>query len=150
MILQKGTVRKMFGQKQRQNYPGYAPFHKYLDTLGIKNSDLDYGKGLVFTSAKDKLEIPVKVPKNGVYDLYVRYMENKEGGTVRMYFDESPINIIRHAGFPKQPGKFIWKNVGTLNLENGTHTLSLENVKGFNAVNLFLLIKARDIAIFSK
>ena len=130
--------------KTATNDPGYAPFHKYLDTLGIKNSDLDYGKGLVFTSAKDKLEIPVKVPENGVYDLYVRYMENKEGGTVKMYLDENPINIINTKD-PQQPSKFIWKNVGRLNLENGKHTLSLENVKGFNAVNLFLLIKARDM-----
>ena len=71
-------------------------------------------------------------------------MENKEGGTLGIYIDDSPINVINTKD-PQQPGKFIWKNVGRLNLENGKHTLSLENVKGFNAVNLFLLIKTEDI-----
>jgi hypothetical protein len=130
--------------KTATNDPGYAPFHKYLDKIGLENSDLDYGMGLVFTSAKDKLEIPVEVSEDGVYDLYVRYMENKGGGMIRIYFDDAPVNIINTKD-TQQSGKFIWKNVGRLNLENGKQTLSLENIKGFNAVNLFLLIKTKDI-----
>ena len=37
------------------NDPIQGPFHSYLDMFSISNSDIDYGKGLVFTWSHDKL-----------------------------------------------------------------------------------------------
>jgi hypothetical protein len=129
--------------KAGTNDPTYAPFHKYLDLFGITNSDLDYGLGLVFTSAKDKLNIPMEIPEAGEYDLYVRYMENEEGGTMKIYLGDTPIDIINSKD--KQSDKFIWKKVGKMDLEQGKHTISLENVDGLNAVNVLVFIPSDKI-----
>lgn len=129
--------------KAGTNDPAYAPFHKYLDLFGITNSDLDYGQGLVFTSAKDKLNMPMEIPEAGEYDLYVRYMENEEGGTMKIYLGNNPIDIINSKD--KQSDKFIWKKIGKMDLEKGKHTISLENVKGLNAVNVLVLIPSDKI-----
>ena len=123
--------------------PAYAPFHKYLDIFGIKNSDLDYGLGLVFTSAKDRLEIPMEVPNSGAYDVYVRYMKNEEGGTMKIYLENDQIDIIHSKD--EQSAKFVWKKIGKMDLEKGKQTISLENVNGLNAVNAFVLIPSDKI-----
>jgi hypothetical protein len=118
--------------------PAYAPFHKYLDLFGIKNSDLDYGHGLVFTSAKDVLDIPIQIQDSGTYDVYLRYMKNEEGGTMKVYLENMLIDIIHSKD--ELPAKFVWKKIGKMDLENGRQTISIENVNGLNAVNVFVLI----------
>jgi hypothetical protein len=124
------------------NDPIHGPFHTYLDKLSIKNSDIDYGKGLVLTSAKDKLEIPIKVTKSDLYNLYFRYMKNEQGGTMKIYLDKNPINTINTLD---EHNRFVWKNIEMLNLTSGKHTLTLENIRGLNAVNIFVLAPSREI-----
>lgn len=123
--------------------PAYAPFHKYLDLFGIKNSDLDYGDGLVFTSAKDVLDVPVQIQDSGAYDVYLRYMKNEEGGTMKVNLDNKLIDIIHSKD--ELPAKFVWKKIGKMDLENGRQTISIENVNGLNAVNVFVLIPSDEV-----
>ncbi|HIH71984.1 MAG: putative membrane protein, conserved [Thermococcales archaeon 44_46] len=82
------------------------------------------------------LEIPFKVDKTDNYRLFIRYFKNQKGGAIRVYLDETPIYIETK----DQLNKFVWKDLGTFKLEKGKHKIVLENVRGFNAVNLFALV----------
>jgi hypothetical protein len=124
------------------NEPIQGPFHAYLDRLSVRNSDIDYSKGLVFTWANDRLEIPINVAKSDRYTLYMRYMENEQGGSMRIYFDNELIRGINSLG---QKNEFVWKSIGELDITRGKHTLNLENIRGLNAVNIFALVPSREI-----
>jgi archaellin len=124
------------------NDPIQGPFHAYLDRFSVKNYDIDYGKGLVFTWANDKLEVPINVAKSGSYTLYVRYMENKQGGSMNIYFDN---NLISGINSLDEKNKFVWKDIGELDITRGRHTVSLENIHGLNAVNIFALVPSQEI-----
>jgi len=82
------------------------------------------------------LEIPFKVDKDDNYKLFIRYFKNQKGGEIKVYLNSKSIEIKTK----DQLNKFVWKDLGTFYLEKGEHKIVLENVKGFNAVNLFALI----------
>ncbi|RLF04102.1 MAG: hypothetical protein DRJ64_07420, partial [Thermoprotei archaeon] len=82
------------------------------------------------------LEIPFKVNKPDNYKLFIRYFKNQKGGTIKVYLDDESITISTR----DQLNKFVWKDLGTFRLGKGEHQIILENVRGFNAVNLFALI----------
>jgi len=86
------------------------------------------------------LKIPFSVDKTDTYKLFIRYFKNQEGGEIKVYLDGRPIEISTK----DQLNKFIWKELAICHLEKGKHTLILENVKGFNAVNLFALIPEKE------
>jgi hypothetical protein len=118
-------------------------FHKYLeDQYAIKNSDLDYGKGIAFTSGQDKIGIPIEIKGHDHYDLYLRYLKNAYGGSMKIYLDENPIGTVNTQD---EHNKFVWENIGTFDMTNGKHVLTLENIDGLNAVNIFVLIPSREI-----
>ena len=116
--------------------PLHGEWHPYLEREGIENWDFDYGKGLVFTYTKDSLPMKIDIQKSGIYDLYMRYLQNHKGGKIKILIDEQTSEI----NTTSQIDDFVWKKVDTINLSEGEHTLTLENVDGFNAVNIFALI----------
>lgn len=86
------------------------------------------------------LEISFNVDKTDTYRLFIRYFKNQEGGKIKVHIDSERITI----NTKDQLNRFIWKDLGTYPLEKGKHTLVLENVRGFNAVNLFALIPEEE------
>ncbi|NJE06991.1 hypothetical protein E3E31_00265 [Thermococcus sp. M39] len=86
------------------------------------------------------LEIPFKVDKTDNYKLFIRYFKNQKGGAIRVYLDGTPIYIKTK----DQLNKFVWEDLGTFKLEKGEHKIVLENVRGFNAVNLFALVPENE------
>jgi hypothetical protein len=129
--------------------PINAEFHPYLKNLGIENWDFDYGKGLVITKASNtNLSVPIEVAnhnndtnsENNAFHLFVRYFKNQKGGHINIHLDGKLINEVDT--FDMISNKFVWKNVGAINLtkENEKHSLTLENIDGFNAVNVFAIV----------
>jgi len=120
------------------NDPLNGPFHNYfVKQFPMTNSDIDYGKGMVITWSKDKLDVPLGVKTEGLYDVYVRYLASVYGGTIRLYFDDTAMKNLQTKS---QVNKFMWAKVGTVSANQGQHLFRLENNNGFNAVNLFALI----------
>jgi hypothetical protein len=130
----------MVWSKAQTDDPLHGPFHEYLDAFRIANTDQDYDKGLVFTWAQDKLKIPFEVKADGSYDLYVRYMKNPSGGTLKVNVENDNRNETMEVSTTDMLTEFVWKNIGTFNLTQGRHSLILENSYGFNAVNILALI----------
>jgi hypothetical protein len=136
----------------RARDPIHADFHPYLKDLGIENWDFDYGKGLVETQAIGaNISIPIEIEdkdknngsKDSTYDLFMRYFKNQKGGPIKVYVDDKLVNEIDT--FDEISNKFILEKVASVNLTKGKHRLTLENVAGFNAVNIFALIPSEEL-----
>jgi len=87
------------------------------------------------------LEMSFKVSRPGDYKLFVRYFENQKGGAIRVYLDG---RLIAKISTVSQLNRFVWRDLSILNLEADRHVLTLENVEGFNAVNVFVLIPVEE------
>jgi hypothetical protein len=125
--------------------PDNGQFHPFLNSLGIENWEFDYGKGLVITHAMgEKISMPVQIPKDGEFDFFIRYLENQKGGIIKTYVDDKPISELDTQD--DRDSRFLWKKLSNssspLYLTKGKHTLTLENVAGFNAVNIIAVLPA--------
>jgi hypothetical protein len=120
----------------------HGPFHSYLEKdFGINNTDVDFGKGLVFTWDRDELQVPLEVEGTTDYHLFARYLESEAGGEMKVSLNGKTVNIFTNSS----ENKFVWKDIGIFDLPNGKHTLMLENDNGLNAVNVFALIPSHAL-----
>ena len=126
----------------RADIMSYNPWYLILmKNFNIKSWDLDYGKGLVFTWAKNTtLEIPFNIIKTDNYKLFIRYFKNQKGGKIKIKIDNKIITLNTR----NQLNKFVWEDLGTFKLKKREHKITLKNVNGFNAVNLFALIPENE------
>jgi hypothetical protein len=120
----------------------HAEWHPYLEEQDIENWDFDYGEGVVFTSAPASLVVPLKVDKSGGYELFVRFFRNRKGGRIRLDFDKK---LIKEINTKSQIDGFVWRKAGEVSLGQGGHELTLENIGGFNAVNVLALIPKKKV-----
>ena len=124
--------------------PGNAWFTPYMEDLRMQNSDFDYGKGLVITEATGaKLSMPIDVEDSGYHELFMRFLKSQKGGTLRVYLDNSLLDEINSRD-DRSNNNFEWQKIGSsssspLYLSEGKHTITIENIAGFNAVNLFAI-----------
>jgi hypothetical protein len=127
--------------------PDFGVFHPHLEGLGMQNWEFDYGKGLVITQAMGaKIAITTEIQESGEYDLFLRYLKNQKGGPIRVYFDDRVIREINSEDYERSSNNFVWENLGSsLNISKGKHTIMLENVAGFNAVNILAAVHTNEI-----
>jgi len=85
----------------------------------------------------NSLDMPFNVKKDGSYELFIRYFKNQDGGKIGLHLDGDLLDIIETED---QLNKFTWNHLKALDLTQGNHTLTLGNIGGFNAVNIFALI----------
>jgi len=130
--------------------PENADFQLYLNNLGIENWEFDYGKGIVMTKAMGaKLSVPVEIEnqnadsKDNNFYLFMRYLKNQKGGLIKISLDGKVIKEVD--SFDRITNKFAWEMIHSMNLTKGRHTLTLENVAGFNAVNIFAFIPPNEM-----
>jgi len=86
------------------------------------------------------LEIPYTIPKTARYILLARVFQNQQGGRILVKNDQEnyPINTR------DQLNKFTWIQLDNTTLQKGQHKITLTNLEGFNAVNLFALVPAQE------
>lgn len=109
-------------------------FNPYLEQFGVECWGSDYDKGAVFTSASSqRLDMSFDGGSGGNFTLFARVFENAAGGSLDFYVDgKTPETVDTRS----QTDRFVWKLVGVFSLTSGTHSLTLENTQGLNAVNL--------------
>lgn len=139
--------------KSSTNDPINAEFHSRLRSLGMSNWDLDYGKGLIITKSMGvNISIPVNIQdiketnddSTETFQLFVRLLENQKGGAVNIYFDGELMGHINT--YDKISNNFKWISLGPLHALDGKHTLTLQNVAGFNAVNILAIVPPNEMA----
>ncbi|MHA1665149.1 MAG: hypothetical protein ACTSVW_04890 [Candidatus Njordarchaeales archaeon] len=86
------------------------------------------------------LKIPFKLKKTDEYVFFIRLFKNQRGGMIKIQLDDKTYILNTE----DQLNKFVWQYVDTLTLEKGSHKIILTNLKGFNAVNLFVLIPKHE------
>jgi hypothetical protein len=123
--------------------PGNAWFTPYLENFGMENWDFDYGKGLVITEAMGaKLSMPISLPETDRYDIFLRFLKNQKGGIINVYLDDKLVQQVNTMA--ESSNEFVWQEITNDKSPNylakGEHTITLENVAGFNAVNIFGII----------
>jgi hypothetical protein len=121
---------------------GAWPF--YMKNSGLQNWQQDYGLGLVWTNGHVPLNMPFGVDRTGDYHILVRYFHSTSGHSgIQVSLDDEQISQIATKG---RPTEWVWKDLGTFNLERGRHTLSIKNVRGLNAVNLLAVVPSDELA----
>lgn len=129
--------------------PIYGFFHSHQKKLGIDNWQFDYGRGLVITQATGaNLSVPIDIAEDGEYDVFLRFLKNQKGGIINVYLDNQFVRQINT--LDERANFFSWKNIlddsAPLRLVEGEHTITLENVIGFNAVNTFSVVPSGQIS----
>ena len=90
---------------------------------------------------ENSISIPFKVDSNNNnddYKLFVRYLESPQGGLISAALEDS--SLIQISTFSPH-SKFVWSDLGNYTLNQGSHTMTFTNERGFNAINAILLIQ---------
>ena len=119
-------------------------FNPYLKQFGVECWNFDYDKGAVFTSApSQRLDISFNVASEGNFTLFARVFDSTAGGRLTFYLDgKTPETLVTRS----QTNRFVWKQVVVFNLTSGTHSLTLENTEGLNAVNLLAVMPDQKVS----
>jgi hypothetical protein len=120
---------------------GAWPF--YMRNAGLENWQQDYGEGLVWTNGHVPLNMPFGVDQDGDYHILVRYFQSTTGHSgIQVNLDDEPISEVATKG---KTTEWLWEDIGTFTLQRGSHTLSIKNVRGLNAVNLFAVVPTDEL-----
>lgn len=118
-------------------------FQNNLKRMGISKWawNLDYQKGLISTWASNTtLEIPFEITEASDYRFFIRYLENQNGGLVNICLNDNVTQIDTLDSL----NRFVWKDLETYHLDKGKNELILQNVEGFNAINLLALLPEEE------
>jgi len=125
----------------------HTEWHPYLEQFGIENWQSDYGRGLVCTwgnstqSTPNDLKINFDVKNSTNYHLLTRFFQNCKGGSVNLFLDNNELTL----NTSDELNKFIWEDLGEFYLEMGGHSLTIRNIEGFNAFNLFVIVPSQEL-----
>lgn len=133
------TKWKKASVKPRQS----AEWHFYLKQRDIFNYQYDFDVGLVWQSGPTEIEMPFNVPDSGEYHILARYLRNVNAvGGIRVSVDDAfSIDIPASSSV----NEFVWEKVGSFVMEKGAHSLKLENIRGFEAVNLLAVVPHAEL-----
>lgn len=94
---------------------------------------------------ENSIDVPFKVVddnnnnNNNEYKLFIRYLESPQGGLIDTALEGDSSRIQINTLSPHS--KVVWKDLGNYTLNPGSHTMTFTNEKGFNAINVMLLIQ---------
>jgi hypothetical protein len=86
------------------------------------------------------LDIPYTLHQTDQYVLLARIFQNEQGGKILVQNDQQ--NHVVNTW--DQLNKFTWVQLDNTTLQKGQHKITLTNLEGFNAVNLFALVPAQE------
>lgn len=125
---------------------GPFDFLSWRDTLarrGFGNLDFDFGGGFVFADDYPQtLTFNFDLAQRRKGDLYLRYFSNRLGGKFMVKLDNKQVGSLKTISLRDN---FVWEKLDSLELKEGKHTITLANLKGFNAVNVFAFLPEGEI-----
>jgi hypothetical protein len=87
---------------------------------------------------ENSISVPFTVGGNNNYKVFVRYLESPQGGLINATLEDSSFRQINTLS---PHSKFVWQDLGEYTLNQGTHAMTFTNERGFNAINVILLIQ---------
>jgi len=94
-------------------------------------------KPIVFTFTASSLNIPFEAVDNGNYEVYAKIYFNQRALALRFDIDDSPLTEINASKITRG---FSWARLGSINLIQGQHTLSIQSFGGENAVESIVVV----------
>jgi hypothetical protein len=134
----------------------YRPFNKEVTSIRLSISHGDLTRqplpNMLWIDAvriydvsdqvqENSISVPFKENNNNNYKVFVRYLESPEGGRFNAMLEGSLIQISTLSS----DSKFVWKDLGEYNINQGNHNMTFTNERGFNAINTILLIPKDQI-----
>jgi hypothetical protein len=120
----------------------------YSSNVGLKVWQNDYGENFVWTQGQSPLNMPFGVSEAGKYDIFVRCLHSEYGAEgIKALIDGE---LIKKVVTKNKIDEFRWDHLGTYNLEAGGHALTLESIRGYNAVNLFAVVPHGQLELYEK
>ncbi|MFZ5932855.1 MAG: hypothetical protein ACOYT7_02145 [Patescibacteria group bacterium] len=117
----------------------YLEWKYQLLTRGLALNDLDFGKGVSFSTEKgEKMEFSLEILESGNYLIAVRGADMPGDVSLKAKIDGEEFEL----DFAKE-GLFSWKSK-ELFLKNGERTLTIENPSGLKVVNVVALIPKKE------
>lgn len=114
------------------NSSGAIPSKIWIDNVGIYD--------LTSSARFESLEIPFSIDRSGDYQLLVRYFKSHAGDAINLHLGDQDFSFNSLAPV----SKFVWEEVTLHDLQAGQHAITLENIGGFNAVNLIALVPQEE------
>jgi hypothetical protein len=115
-------------------FDGDWPWHKYVRSwlLGLDRWELDRGRGIVLNRAENaRMSLPLRVPQDGRYDVYVRLFRHPHGGRISVLANGQPLAALNTSG-PEQ--SFGWELVGSPRLGRGRNVVRVVGHGGHTAI----------------
>jgi hypothetical protein len=116
-------------------------FHNNIRRLDIETRPL-YHTTFSAHHEHAELSIPFRLSKGGNYQFYMNVLLNQFGGSIKVNVDGV---FIRKVDTRSQVNNFVWEKIGNVNLSRGEHKVTLENINGFNSINLFALVPSDKV-----
>lgn len=85
----------------------------------------------------NRLKMDFNIESSGDHSIFLRHFNGPEGGIISVGIDEEkPIRISTNS----QYGEYIWTDLRDYNLNRGKHEIIIDNVEGFNSLNLAVVV----------
>lgn len=115
----------------------------WMKNAGVQNWQHDYGVGLAWVSGPSALEMPFDIGESGDYDIFMRCFQSVGGRYgIGISVDGEVAGIVETTS---QVSEFVWKEIGTFNFQSGRHTVAVEDIRGFQGVNLLAVLPAGEL-----
>ncbi len=122
--------------KLKSNNDPYKESNWYLDN--IRFYDLEE------LIVPNTLEFDFNVASSSEYDIFIRSHSGMKGGRFRIGIDETYKETIETYS---EDSSFQWGFLTRKILEKGTHSINLDNLVGYNAVNLIAVIPSSELEV---
>jgi len=86
------------------------------------------------------LDVPFTMNREAEFNVFIRCLESNKGGAIRLHLDGRSA-LVATDGYLN---RFIWKDLGIWNLTTGKQIITVENVQGFNALNVLVLLPSSE------
>ena len=109
----------------------------------------DFGEGFVYidaqgNSAMENISSPFLVSDDGEYEVYLRYYKNSAGGAIKTYLDGAYQTTIPTRSISND---FFWASIYNGSLGKGSHTFTVQQINGSNALNIGYFRKKGSIGL---
>ena len=90
----------------------------------------------------NRFKLDFNVNEDDQYNIYTRNLMGKKGGTINIRIDgddhHSLNTVSTHSAFK-------WNNIGSRYLREGRHSIEVDNIEGFNAINLIAVVPQDEL-----
>lgn len=121
----------------------FLQYYLRLPVPRLSNWQHAYGEWFVWITGPSPLNMSFCAEETGDYDVFIRCLRSGHGTDgIRLWADGELVGDVETES---QSTEFAWEKVGTVNLQAGSHTLTMEDIRGFNVVNIIAVLPEGEL-----